>query len=472
MASPASSDTARSASTSTGAPTTWALGVFGAALTVYLLTTNYSGPTSSDVYAGSVQAWVLGTTGAPWVELAGEPERIRFALTELQGFSWVNGHIVYANAIGSWLFAAPLYAVLGDPGQFTLTGGAVAASLISALGVLWMYLALYRLVPPALALAGAAVFAFALPTWSVSAHGIWGHTITQCAIAGAALASATSRWWLAGLALGFGAFARAHLLVVAAVLGLGTSASRRSVGPAVKVGVASSFALAVLVALNTFVYGSPSIGGGRTGPLARLELGADVRAGGYLENVAGFLVSPGRGVLVFTPVLLVLLPTVVRVWRSAPDWTRWLAIGGVAYSALQLWIAHFFGGAAYSAYRLGLELATSLVPLYTFAFFRAGLRVRAIASFVIVCQLAAVAVAVTVRPWRWIVRGNEWTDNELVLLWRTEPLGSSLVLGAVLLLGLVVARRVMRSDGLSADAVAGDAKDSPPVQTPEAEHPR
>lgn len=426
----------------TRAPTKPALGVFVVALLGFSLTATYSGPTIMDVWSGALQAWGLGTTGRPWLEVVGDPAAVTYAMENLKGFGWVNGHIVYANAIGSWMFTAPFYAILGDPSQFGLLGTAVAAVVFSALGVLWMYLALYRIVPHGYALIGAGIYAFGLPTWSVSADGTWGHTITQCAIAGAALAAAKNKWWLAGLALGVGSFARAHLLLIPAVLGTGMAWSRRSVVPVLQVGLTSAASLAVLVGLNTIVYGEPSIGGGRTDPLSRVELGDDVRGISYFKNLAGFLISPGRGILVFTPLLVVLLPAVIKHWRTMPDWTRWLAAGGITYTAAQLWVAHFFGGDAYNGYRLGLELVTCLVPLYTLAAARSGPRTQTIAAFFATLQVGVTAIGAWLRPW--IAAGTEWTNNELIVLWRQGPVAVSVLLLAIVALAVVLARQVLR----------------------------
>lgn len=48
-------------------------------------------------------------------------------------------------------------------------------------------------------------------------------------------------------------------------------------------------------------------------------------------KLAGMLVSPGRGLLIGAPFLLLLLPGLRRAWRAAPHWVRSAAVGiGVA----------------------------------------------------------------------------------------------------------------------------------------------
>ena len=56
------------------------------------------------------------------------------------------------------------------------------------------------------------------------------------------------------------------------------------------------------------------------------------RASFSVTNQLGMWVSPDRGILVLTPVLLVLLPALVRSWRSLPDWSTALLVGGLAYT--------------------------------------------------------------------------------------------------------------------------------------------
>ena len=79
-------------------------------------------------------------------------------------------------------------------------------------------------------------------------------------------------------------------------------------------------------------------------------------------NHLGFWVSPDRGLFVWTPVVLLLLPALVRSWRSLPDWSRALAMGGLAYTLVQLTFNRFSGGDIFYGYRLGLELLAAVTP--------------------------------------------------------------------------------------------------------------
>ena len=56
-------------------------------------------------------------------------------------------------------------------------------------------------------------------------------------------------------------------------------------------------------------------------------------------------VSPDRGILVYTPILLVLLPALLRSWRQLPTWTTSLLLAGLAYTIVQAALISFTGGA-------------------------------------------------------------------------------------------------------------------------------
>ena len=75
-----------------------------------------------------------------------------------------------------------------------------------------------------------------------------------------------------------------------------------------------------------------------------------------LVNQLGIWVAPDRGVLVWSPVALLLLPARARSWRDIPDWSRSLLVGGLVYTVVGAAIATFTGGDGFYGYRYGLEL--------------------------------------------------------------------------------------------------------------------
>ena len=111
-----------------------------------------------------------------------------------------------------------------------------------------------------------------------------------------------------------------------------------------------------------------------------------------LLNYLGFFVAPDRGLLVWSPVLLLLAPAIARTWRTTPDWTRWLAVGGLVYTFVQLRLNYFAGGDFFYGYRHGLELVTCLVPVAAVAYERSSRRTQVAICVLVVLQFAAISL--------------------------------------------------------------------------------
>ena len=324
-----------------------------------------------DASAATVESWRIASTGEPWLEGALPPQ--------LNDNKWVseadNGHLVGKRMAGPVLAGIPFYLVLShnaDPETFSFVPGAIAASFWTAGSVVLLFLALRRRLQDDHALLAAAIFAVATPTWSVSANMLWTHTVTQFAIAGTAFASSRRNWWLAGLFMSFGMLGRPHLALVAAAVGLVAAAADKSIKPAVGVAVPTLGSLLFLEGWNKWMFGVWSIGGAYAGK-------ADAAVGGFqgseewtgshpqLTNYLGFLFSFDRGFLIWTPIVLLFLPAVVRARREIPAWSWGLAVGGICYTIAQLRINYFAGGEGFYGYRHGLEMLTCLVPILAFA---------------------------------------------------------------------------------------------------------
>jgi hypothetical protein len=81
------------------------------------------------------------------------------------------------------------------------------------------------------------------------------------------------------------------------------------------------------------------------------------------ESMLGALLSPDRGLLTVSPILLVLLFAMPRAWRSAPAWTRASAVGALLYFVVQAKLNTFTGGVHFFGYRLTLEPLALWAPL-------------------------------------------------------------------------------------------------------------
>jgi hypothetical protein len=309
-------------------------------------------PTGTDAAAALLSAWKLALHGT-------------LALPEYDGVTpWiheVNGQVVSDRMAGVILFGVPFYRLLGRADTPTLYPAAVAAAAGTAAAMALLFILLRRMVGGRVALAGTLLAAFGTATWTISGAALWPHGPDQLWLVAAMLALASSRWWAAGLAYAAAVLTRPHLAVAAAVGGIWSGVSRRSLRPIWQVGAASLLGVAGLMVYNTVAFGGPT-------QLVGVWADADDTVGGLTparlaENVAGTFLSPSRGVLVLSPFLVMLLPGAVSAWRVAPTWVRASAAGGASYLAVHMVGNYFAGGLAFYSYRYPIEALTLAAPL-------------------------------------------------------------------------------------------------------------
>ncbi|HVL98872.1 MAG TPA: hypothetical protein VM324_06255 [Egibacteraceae bacterium] len=339
---------------------TWKLftAVAGPLLAVYLATASYGIPQSPDPIAAAMPAWQLVERGTlsldasvgdnPWLVDTGE-------------------RVVSNRQPGVIAWGVPFYALWPLPAadDLPMAPAGVAAAVAAALAMGVLALVLRHLVAPTEAMVAALVAGLGTATWTVSADGLWPHGPSQLWLGLALLALAGTRYVAAGLGFTAAIVTRPNAAVLAAVVGLYLAWRQRSVRPAVLVGAASVLGVVALVAYNTAVYGSPSIAGGYPSDFTdRLTTMTWLT---YAENVVGTFVSPGRGILVLSPFLLVLAPGLRAGWRAAPSWVRGSALAGVLYLALHLRMNRFSGGTNFFSYRYPIESLTLAAPLLVLA---------------------------------------------------------------------------------------------------------
>lgn len=333
------------------------LGVGAALLGFYITFGNRAA--GGDHYASALTAWSIATTGSadvsPFVA-AREPLWL-FA---------VGDEVVTNRFAGAVLYAVPFYAV-GDlfTDRFTMWPGIVAASTLATAAVLLIWAALLPM-GRRVALGAAAVFALGTATFAVSADTQWSHAPAQAALAGAVLALTRGRLGWAGVALGLAVAVRPHLAVAALAIGVVMALAARSWRPLLRIGLGTVPGVLVLLTYNGLVHD-------RFWPTNGLERSADDVAWGdsgggeglsaLPENLLGTLASPGRGILVLYPVLLVLAFWLPAAWRRATVAERAAAVGGLAYLLVQLTLNRYSGGWWYFGSRLTIEPLTLAFPL-------------------------------------------------------------------------------------------------------------
>ncbi|MDH3606689.1 MAG: hypothetical protein OER12_06810 [Acidimicrobiia bacterium] len=383
--------------------------VAGPLLVIYLLTATWSYPGYNDAFTNSVVGWGIGTHGSPYLE----------EHTDLVGTNW-PGWIVPAgdSASGKYppgaaLLAAPVYAIWPEEAE-TITApeqqfgefwpedrasavfplhpmgpAAITSAAATAIAMALLALGFRRIGGSGVAaLVGGYVAGLGTAAWSVASDQLWQHGPAMMWIALALLLS-EHRLVGSGLAFGMAILTRPPLAVIAATTGLYRSLRARALRPAILVGAGAAVGLVVLVAYNGWVYGSPSISGGYGSGFSDNARQFDTLA--YARNLfyAGF--STQRGVFVFSPFLLILLPGLQAAWRAAPDWAKGAGIGAVAYLLLQYKANNYAGGFGFPTYRYPLEALTAAAPLLFLSYRQwVAERPRMVVLFGVMVGLAAI----------------------------------------------------------------------------------
>jgi hypothetical protein len=233
------------------------------------------------------------------------------------GAHWLRvttgGHLVSFYPIVLPVLTAPLFTPAAlyvaaqplDPWRFqTITELCEkgVASLIAALSVVVVWLALRRLTTRKIALLLAAAYAFGTQTWSTSSQALWQHGLGQLLFALLLLVlirfGASPRGALAaGVLCGLTIFNRPANAPLAAAVGLFYQLYGRGARFRFTAGVVA--ASLPFLAYNLRFFGEP-LGGYQT------LIGSSVFEHSIPEGVAALLISPGKGLFVFAPFFLFL----------------------------------------------------------------------------------------------------------------------------------------------------------------------
>ena len=334
--------------------------------------------TDVDGFTNVVTAWRLGTSGTPYL-----PDHVPLTEPEYPGYlSWIvpfEDTAIGKYPPGAAFHAAPLYAVwpqdaeiqdldishldLAAPPPVPVPPygpAAITSALVVALAMGFLALSFRKLGSGRTAAGGAYIAGLGTAAWSVAANTLWQHGPGMMWIALAGTLAA-GHFFASGLAYGVALLVRPLNALIAAATGLYISWSERDWRPAVKVGVGASLGLVALIVYNTIVFGEPSLLGGYSATFVDNATNLDLVA--YVRNVALALVSRTRGLLIWSPFLIVLVPGIPTAWRKAPAWVRGGALGGVVYLLVLLKANRFSGGGGFPAYRYPLEALTAAAPL-------------------------------------------------------------------------------------------------------------
>jgi len=374
------------------------------------------------------------------------------------------------------ILALPVYAFpawTGIPGDAELAANLyskLAASLMAALSALLVFaaskrvLAVFGMQPDTVkrsALLAAIAYGLGTPVWSTASLAMWTHTPAVLGYAAAIWALIAGRPTAAGIAAAAAVIARPATAPAAALLALflvhriavrfrkDPEACHASLRDALWFAGAAAVVGATGAAYNLWLFGN-LVGGAPTRTQYWVdELGtAGMFSGSLLAGLAGLTISPSRGILIFSPVVIVAIVGAVRVWRTRLNdaatqrrdallLARYASVAAIAilltYSKFIVW----WGGHGYGPRYLtdampfvGLLLAFGFLPRKAALEDPASWRRTPVAALaLLVCSIAVQAIGAFCWPSPWTLSGNppyryrlwNWRDNEIASCLRAGP---------------------------------------------------
>jgi hypothetical protein len=275
-----------------------------------------------------------------------------------------HGHVVSSYSPWPSVLALPIYALpvlAGVPVESWAPGlEKVSAAAIAALSVVLLFWALRGLISRRWALGIAGIYAFGTSTWSVSSQALWQHGPSQLFLAlllVCLVKGMTDERFLAYA--GFAVSAATIMRATDVFVGLPVAAYVLYSRPHLRLRFVL-FALPPLLGLllyNVAYFGSLTGGTGNTNaPVWAMFVQVP-----WSEGLVGTLLSPGRGLFVYSPVLLFALGGLVWVGLRGPALLKSLAaglvIGVLVVAKWFLW----WGG-----YSWGPRLLADTAPLFCF----------------------------------------------------------------------------------------------------------
>jgi hypothetical protein len=346
-----------------------------------------------------------------------------------------DGHIISLYPVVLPLLVAPLY--LPAVGYLHLRGWTdqrldqvarvmekFCASFLAALSASLLYLLLRRRAEAPIALLLTLAYAFGTTTWVVSSQALWQHGIAELMVISALVLltgpCTVRRALVAGLLLGLIAGNRPPDVILGAALGIYGLVWAGQRLRAVLLAAAAALPMIVVLLYNLGVAGNVAGGYGVIGKAAffRHDL---------LTGVGGLLVSPTRGLLVFSPFLLFL----ALGWRHLPRGREERRLTWAMSVAVVIQILLYARTDWRSGLSWGPRYMTDLLPLLIWLLVPVVVALRGLGRL---CFLLAVGVAVVIEAigafsYVWSIdlpiyaadRGRENHDMQAAFQWRNAP---------------------------------------------------
>jgi hypothetical protein len=340
----------------------------------------------------------------------------------------INGRVVSAYPPWAGVLAIPVYLlpVLGglsaqSPWIHDLEK--LSATLITALSVVLLLCILRRLTSEKTALSIALVYAFATSSFSSSSQALWQHGPSQ-------LFLTLTIYWLvkgldeprfsayAGLALGSAIICRPSNAIMAIPVVAYVLLRQRD--------QFLGFCLAMLppflgfITYNMYYNGSPVSTGFAVGiidPSKLRNIGAHLFGTPLHKGLAGVLISPSRGLFIYSPILLFAVAGMIVIWRdSQMALLKYLSLAPLLTILLTSKWINWWGGGSY-----GPRLLADITPflcLYLYPPFERA-QTRPLLKSAVACL---VALSIGLHALR-VFAGGDWNGHPFVD-WHPERLWS------------------------------------------------
>lgn len=275
----------------------------------------------------------------------------------------VNGHYYSTYPIGTPLLALPIYGLAKICGfEFTSDNlyhlEKISAALLIALSVGFLFLAFSECVSLKYALILTFIYAFSTNSWAVSSQALWQHTSSQ-------LFNSLVIYFLVkglknekfipyvGLWVGISIFCRPTNAIVGIIIAIYILLKKRKKFIYFLIG--GLIPLSFLLIYNLNIFGN--IFGGYAGGTTSLA----VWQGNLLSGLNKVLFSPGRGLLIYSPVLILSFIGFFRAIYQKKDIYIFLGIIPILYIILISCFKVWYGGGCF-----GSRLLTDPLPFFVF----------------------------------------------------------------------------------------------------------
>ncbi|MGH7369510.1 MAG: hypothetical protein ACREIN_01320 [Candidatus Methylomirabilaceae bacterium] len=275
-----------------------------------------------------------------------------------------GGHLVSAYPPGAAILALPFYLVpvlTGVAPDFKVLVDVekLAAAVLTALSAALLFATINRLAGPQAALPLSLIYAFGTSSLSISSQALWQHGPSQLLLAASLyclVRGMGQQGWVAvsGFTLGLAVVCRpTDLLIAGTLAGYVLHAHRTRF---------MAFALSTLPpALFMAIYNLRYFGSATRIGYDQGFLSGQGWATPFLAGLSGILVSPSRGLFIYSPVLLFSVVGMALAWRHGELLLlKYLSVAVILVIVLYSKWSNWWGGWAY-----GPRLLADLTPLLT-----------------------------------------------------------------------------------------------------------